>query len=286
MGGSPIGAAVGRTGPSAHAAAQPHGTRPGGRGVRAPGVRISKSPLFQRLFWPAVHSTLRGDLENVLIRGAAPTAALVRERPVILAPTHVAAWDALLVLLLERKLDAELYALMQRRQADALPFFCWLGALPVDEQAGAGTTLAVFRHCLRLLEQPQRLLCVFPQGRQRPPHLRPLALKGGVHLLASRSQAPVVPVSVNYLFGETFRPTAYVDLRPPLQASGSRREFLSALESSLCDGLAAIDRCHAAGGAGHGFLPQWARQPRRDGLSTRALARAAAYVQRRRAGDA
>ena len=127
-----------------------------------------------------------------------------------------------------------------------LPFLGWVGALPLDRSSPERS-----RECLRssaaLLDRPGRGMWMFPQGRQRPAHLRPLDLKGGLQTLHEHSPADVVAVSINYLFLERDRPAALVHFSAPLPGStAAGPALLPAVETALLDGLAAIDTAAAA----------------------------------------
>ena len=92
----------------------------------------------------------------------------------------------------------------------------------------------------KFVEKPGQILWIFPQGDQRPAHLRPLGLAAGVRRLAKKSQVPVLPLALNYLHRQQPQATAVGSfgeaLHPPF---GS--DFMAALEVSLCDQLAQID---------------------------------------------
>ena len=210
-------------------------------GVRGPGpacrLMIRKWPAFARLFRWAVAGHLRTGLDGVYVRGWREARDAVAAGPVLLAPTHVSSWDTLLLLTIEDLLESDAYALMDRDNYDRLPFFGWIGAIPVD-RASARPAL---RAAVELLDRPGRLVIVFPQGRQRPSHLRPLDLQGGIATLARMSGATVQPLALTYAFHESPRPTVYLDFPPALPASVDARELLERLEASLVEGLDRID---------------------------------------------
>jgi hypothetical protein len=76
---------------------------------------------------------------------------------------------------------------------------------------------------------------IFPQGHQRPAHLRPLGLARGVGVLASGGDAAVVPVALSYAFREGPAPTICVSFRPPVEVP--RRGPPLALERAIEAGL-------------------------------------------------
>ena len=156
------------------------------------------------------------DLDGVWVAGLERVRAL--DGPLILAPNHVAWWDVLVLVLLDEALGADLRCLMDARNLTRLPFLAKLGAIPLRRGADADQDLAEAARWLRdgTSSHPgppapgRRVLVIFPQGRQRPAHLRPLAYRRGVERIAAASGAPVVPVGWNYGFREDHRPAAAV----------------------------------------------------------------------------
>jgi hypothetical protein len=91
-----------------------------------------------------------------------------------------------------------------------------------------------------LLQRPRHVLWIFPQGRQRAAHLRPLGLQSGVRWLSRTSGAHVVPVALSYAFREAAEPSILVSFGAPV-APGTAG-LMAALEDRLIASLARIDR--------------------------------------------
>lgn len=174
-------------------------------------------------------------LDGVWVGNLERTRRAVERQPVIFAANHVAWWDALLLIALDAALGGGGKALMDAANLARLPFFRWVGALPLDRSGGAAA-LAGLRNAARALGSTARSLWIFPQGRQRPAHLRPLGFARGVELLIRLTKVPVVPVSVQYVFREEANPAAVVWFGEPLTAP-----TLAELEDAVEHGLAQID---------------------------------------------
>lgn len=186
-------------------------------------------------------------LDGLWVAGLDDARAALAERPLLVAANHVAWWDTLLLVLLDEALGGVGWAVMDAANLRSLPFLGWLGALPLDRGSPERS-----RQCLEasaaLLDRPGRALWLFPQGRQRPAHLRPLDLKAhGLGILHARSPVDVVAASIDYVFLERSRPAAVVRLSAPLPgaAVGGER-LLPAVEGALLDGLSAIDAAAVA----------------------------------------
>jgi 1-acyl-sn-glycerol-3-phosphate acyltransferase len=114
------------------------------------------------------------------------------------------------------------------------PFFAWVGALPLARGA-TRRTLAQMRSAAQLLSRPGRALWIFPQGRQRPAHLRPLAPAPGVAWLSRTSGASVIPVALDYQFRKAPEPTILVSFGTPIVSSAS--PLTTQLEAAWSEGL-------------------------------------------------
>lgn len=184
-------------------------------------------------------------LDGLWVAGLAEARAALTGRPLIFAANHVAWWDPLLLLALDEALGGLGWAVMDAGNLRRLPFLGWVGALPLDRSSPDRS-----RQCLEnsaaLLDRPGRALWIFPQGRQRPAHLRPLDLRQhGLQILHARSPVDIVAVSLNYVFLEKSRPAAIVRFAAPIPGTAAGgmagQNLLPLVESALLDGLAAID---------------------------------------------
>jgi 1-acyl-sn-glycerol-3-phosphate acyltransferase len=177
--------------------------------------------------------TLARALDGVWTRGLAGAAEVARVGPVLFVATHSTFWDGLVLLPLDEALGTDGRVLMDQVQLDARPYFRAIGAIGIDR-----TGLATARHGLAAatahLSAPGRAVWVFPQGRQRPTHLRPLDLRRGFEVLVRRTGARLVPVALALVFLEDHRPRAFVDFGSPVDEDG--------VEAALVAGLDRIDR--------------------------------------------
>ena len=206
----------------------------------------TRRPAFLRLARGYTRRRLSRALDGLWVSGLDEARAALADRPLIFAANHVAWWDALLLLPLDEALGGLGWAIMDSANLRTLPFLGWVGALPLDRSSPERS-----RECLQssaaLLDRPGRGMWMFPQGRQRPAHLRPLDLKSGLQTLHEHSPVDVVAVSINYLFLERDRPAAVVHFSTPIPgAVVAGPALLPAVETALLDGLAVIDTAAAA----------------------------------------
>lgn len=197
-------------------------------------MRRALAALVSALGRRHARARLRRELDGVWARGLPEARAALAGGPAVLAANHVAWWDSLLVAASPDWLGRPVSVLMDERRLAEFPFFAAFGAFGVDRhdprRALAGLRAAVARAATRPV-------WVFPQGRQRPAHLRPLELQPGVLAIARRAGAQIVPVAIAYVFREAPVPAVYLDFGPPLPPDAS----LEALDAALRAGLDRID---------------------------------------------
>lgn len=202
----------------------------------------TRRPAFLRMARVYAHRRVAHRLDGLWVSGLQQARIALRDRPLVFAANHVAWWDTLLLPVLDEALGGTGWAVMDAESLRRLPFLGWLGALPLDRSSHDRS-----RECLEasadLLDRPGRALWIFPQGRQRPAHLRPLDLKPGIGIINARMPAAdIVTVSLNYVFLERDRPAAVVRFSAPYRGTEiAGPNLLSTLESGLLDGLTDID---------------------------------------------
>ncbi len=201
----------------------------------------TRRPTFLRFARAYARRRVAHGLDGLWVSGLPQARAALAGRPLVFAANHVAWWDTLLLLVLDEALGGVGWAVMDAANLSALPFLGWVGALPLDRSSHDRS-----RQCLKasaaLLDRPGRSLWMFPQGRQRPAHLRPLDLKPGLQTIHAEAPVDIVAVSLNYVFLETQRPAAVVHFAAPIPgAAVSAADLLPTVERALLDGLAAID---------------------------------------------
>ncbi len=203
-----------------------------------------------RLARPYVRRRLRRAFDGVFVEGADAVRTSAAREPLLIAANHVCWWDALTILALDASLDTRSHCLMDAENLARLPFFGWVGAVPLD-RSSPRASMRDLQQALELVARPSDALWIFPQGRQRPAHLRPLELSPGVAWLARKAGVAVVPLSLNYLFREAPEPAVVASfgrpLPPPGRRSSNATSWLADLERALVSGLERCDRFIVSG---------------------------------------
>ncbi|MEL6342616.1 MAG: lysophospholipid acyltransferase family protein [Myxococcota bacterium] len=200
----------------------------------APAPKTSRLEWFVPMgIWYA-RSRLKRSMDGVFVSGLGAARRHTLDRGILFASNHVSWWDPFLIIALNDALGTSGYALMDAQNLEKLPFFGWLGAIPID-RSSPGRSRSGLKTAAALLRPPKQIVWLFPQGRQRPSWVRPLDLKPGVRLLARLSEAPVMPVSLTYAYRDAEQPSVMVSFGEPLDPK--RRDLVAALEDAIIQGL-------------------------------------------------
>lgn len=201
----------------------------------------SRRPRFLDFARRYARYRVRRNLDGLWASGLDQARAALAGRPLILAANHVAWWDVLVLLILDEELGGTGWAVMDAENLRRLPFFGWVGALPLD-RGSPERSARCLEVSVDLLDRPGRSLWIFPQGRQRPAHLRPLDLKPGLQTMHAHNPVDVIAVSIDYVFLECARPAALVRFSAPIPCADVLGDgLLPTVERALLDGLSDID---------------------------------------------
>jgi 1-acyl-sn-glycerol-3-phosphate acyltransferase len=206
-------------------------------------------------------------LDGVFLRGLDTLRSALAAGPVIIAANHVCWWDGLMMLMIDEAVRADARVIVDKASLDRVPWLPWIGAIAVDRSSGPSALVGV-RRAARHLDGPGRSVWIFPQGRERPAHLRPLDVRSGVELLQRASRAPVVPVALGYPFRDRHVPAGVAAVGAPVPAGP---DLLARLERALVAELDAIDVDADRGALAGAWLAPSAG-PVQDGLGARVLA--------------
>lgn len=210
-----------------------------------------KRAWFRRWFAGHVAGRMRRAFETVRVAGLQHLRDALASGPVVVVSNHVSWWDPMVALVLtERVVPCDSYAMMDERNLRRLPFLGLIGGFGVD-LTSASDGAAVIRYAARLLDGPGRAVWVFPQGRERPHTERPLGFRAGSAEVARVAKAATVPLALRYEFMHTERPHLLVDVGEALphqrdvQAGRERHErhvteALDRIDTALREG--ALDR--------------------------------------------
>ena len=198
-------------------------------------IPARKGQKFTAWFSGHAEKRIKKNFSAVRIRGLAH---LQGEAPLLVVTNHTAWWDPLVALMVSNRiLHADAYAMMDAKNLERLPFFGKVGAFGVnldDARDGAHA----LRYAARLLSQPRRLVWLFAQGREVPITVRPLGFRGGSEAIARVSRARVVPGAIRYEMGQAEAPVLWLSFGEPVtgdhEAAVTRQ--LDAIDHAIVSG--------------------------------------------------
>jgi 1-acyl-sn-glycerol-3-phosphate acyltransferase len=228
-------------------------------------IPARKSPLFNRWFANHARARVHEHFGAVYVRGLAEIRSLAEERPLLLLANHTSWWDPLVAIhACNHLLGVDAYAMMDAANLVRLPFFAKVGAFGVD-LASPADGAKVVRYSVRLLDQKQRAVWVFPQGTERP-ITEPLRFRSGAAAIARVAKKAVsVPVGLRYEHASEERPHLYVSFGPPIEPLRDVAALTIRQEEAVGAELAAIERAVRGERAEAGFEAVYRAAPSRLG---------------------
>jgi 1-acyl-sn-glycerol-3-phosphate acyltransferase len=161
------------------------------------------------------------------------------DRPLLVYANHGSWWDPLvcLVAAVEVFPDRNHYAPMDEQALARYRFFSRLGFFGVEPDSRRGA-VALLRTGAAILAQPGATLWITPQGRFADPRERPVRLKPGIGHLARRvGHCDLLPLAIEYPFGEERFPEALLRFGPVQRAEDHAEEHGNTITESLAASL-------------------------------------------------
>ncbi len=200
----------------------------------------ARSAFFLKLFRMYLRRKFQSSFDGIYLSGLSEIQELAKTHSVVASANHVAWWDALLLVSAVEPIGIPSFALMDEDNLKKYPFFGWLGAIPLNRSGGIKVKRDI-QYALQLLRSARCVVWMFPQGRQRAAHLRPLGIKSGIFSIIKRTDALHIPVSITYGYREAPNPTILMHFGEPLPTPESQQDCINQLEARITAGLAKND---------------------------------------------
>lgn len=164
---------------------------------------------------------------RISLAGLPPDA---RGLPLVLYSNHASWWDALVCLVLKQEFfpGRAAFAPIDAAMLKRYKMFGKLGFFGVEQGSGRGA-IQFLRTAEAILQSPENLLAITPQGRFADVRERPVHFEAGLGHLAKRvERALFVPVALEYAFWDERLPEILVRFGEPVQV---RRAHSNALNT-------------------------------------------------------
>ncbi|MBI1176990.1 acyltransferase [bacterium] len=185
---------------------------PSGRPVNTPTNWLTAT----RLFASYAERLVRKHFHSIRILGH-PDLSAFKDRPLLIFANHPSWWDPLIALVVWRRLFPGRipYAPIDAVAVEKYAFFKKLGFYGVERGTARGAR-SFLRISTALLEKPESLLMVTPQGRFADVRERSLKLEAGLgHLSRRTPHAVFVPLAIEYPFWEEKCPEVLLNFGEP-----------------------------------------------------------------------
>jgi len=248
------------------------------RAVPEAGARLPtiSRPLFNWFNWYS-RRYLRRHFHSLRVAKSGLPAG-ISDLPLVIYSNHAAWWDALVGLVLKPEFfpGRTAFAPIDSKALEKYKMFSRLGFFGVEPGTRRGA-VQFLRTARDVLQQPDSLLVVTPQGRFADVRERPVRFEAGLgHLAKCAEHAVFSPMATEFVFWEERLPEILVRFGEPVEiraqpAAAFGAEYWTALfeqkMEALQDALAAEARRRnpddfrivLRGGAGQGGLYDWWR---------------------------
>lgn len=206
-------------------------------------IPANKSRLFSWWFSRHAEKRMRRMFSAGWVRGLDGLRCDLERGPVVVVTNHSSWWDPMFaIVLVNRILGTDGYALMEAKNLRRLPFLGRLGGFGVERDV-ANDGKAVVRYAADLLDRPGRLLWVFPQGDERP-LTEPLEeFHHGAAAISALSGARVVTAALRYEFGNLEHPRLFAFFGSSFVAPEDVERGREAQRDGVVEQLERVDRC-------------------------------------------
>ena len=183
-------------------------------------ISANKNPLVDSFFYIYLRWLFHSNFSGVYAKGLENFSQLDRNRPVICFANHTNWWDGLITYYLTRfNRHKEGFCRMEEKQLKYYRFFTWLGAFSVDTSNPLRAAASV-RYAIHLLQNPNTLLWIFPQGKMTTVYESIEVKEGTAYLANHASRVQLLPIIFRYEFLREDRPAILIQIGK--QAEGQR----------------------------------------------------------------
>ena len=183
-------------------------------------IPSNKNPLLDSFFYVYFRWLIHSNFSGIYVKGLENFSQLERNRPAICFANHTNWWDGLMAYYLTRfNHHKKGFCMMEEQQLKHYRFFTWLGAFSIDTSSPLRAAASV-SYALHLLQNPETLCWIFPQGKVASIYER-IEVKNGTAYLANQVfKVQLLPIIFRYEFFREDRPSVLIQVGK--QAEGPR----------------------------------------------------------------
>lgn len=180
-------------------------------------IPANKNPLVDSFFYVYLRWLFHSNFSGLYAKGIEHISQLDQARPVICFANHTNWWDGLMTYYLTRfNRHKQGFCMMEEQRLKHYRFFTWLGAFSIDTTNPLRAAASV-RYAIHLLQNPETLCWIFPQGKIASIY-EPIEVKEGTAYLANHSpRVQLLPIIFRYEFFREDRPTILIQIGKPAE---------------------------------------------------------------------
>ena len=134
-----------------------------------------------------------------------------KSKSLIVTPNHFSWWDGFFVYWLNKRiLNKKLFIMMLEEQLKRYWFFQKIGCYSIDLN-DSKKMFTSLKYTLGLIQIPENVIIIYPQGEIQSYELRPVELKDGVDFLAKKSKSDfqIIPIAFKIHYTKERLPIVY-----------------------------------------------------------------------------
>ena len=179
-------------------------------------LEANKNRLFEAIFEVYNRNLLKRKFNSLSVSGLDFLINKSLNVPLVIYCNHSSWWDGLVTYQISRKANLDNFVMMEEKQLKKLFLFRKLGAFSVVRENPRQAAASINYSTKLLLENPNRVLWIFPQGEILPNDLRPFSFYNGLSKIVEKvKNCSVASLSIRYEFLGNFKPQIFAKVHQP-----------------------------------------------------------------------
>ncbi len=177
-------------------------------------LEANKKLWFEKVFYFYNQNLLRRRFDSFQVTGFENLINKEKHKPTIIYCNHSSWWDGLVIFHLSQKAKLDFFVMMEEKQLKNLQLFRKLGAFSVVRE-NPREGLKSINYSVKLLqENPNRTLCLFPQGEILPNDNRPIEFFNGISRIIEKIKTcNIFSIAMRYEFLGDFKPQIFLKIK-------------------------------------------------------------------------
>lgn len=200
-----------------------------------PEIPANRSKLAVKIFDGIFESMFKKHFTSILVKNQQNYYLRNTDYPNILYGFHGCWWDGPLAALICRRLyKCNFY--MMIKDLYRFPILSKIGGFSIEKDSLFGKLKAI-NYTVKLLENPENSVWIFPQGRLYPQDYRPIRFESGIaHICNRLNGVNLIPIAYKYTFLQNEKPEIFVEVGKPIIIENNidnKKEFMEILQQKF-----------------------------------------------------